>query len=89
MALVSKVSMGVRRLLLGQPFRSDKLSHTLLPKRIALPVFASDAMSSVAYAPEEIFLVLSVAGLSALVMAPWVGLAVELAAEILHLLPQH
>ena len=78
MALVSKVSMGVRRLLLGQPFRSDKLSHTLLPKRIALPVFASDAMSSVAYAPEEIFLVLSVAGLSALVMAPWVGLAVAM-----------
>ena len=70
--------MGVRRLLLGQPFRSDKLSHTLLPKRIALPVFASDAMSSVAYAPEEIFLVLSVAGLSALVMAPWIGLLVAL-----------
>jgi amino acid transporter len=67
-----------RRLLLGQPFRSDKLSHTLLPKTIALPVFASDALSSVAYAPEEIFLVLSVAGLSALVMAPWIGLAVAL-----------
>ena len=63
MALVSKVSMGVRRLLIGQPFRSDRLSRTLLPKRVALPVFASDAMSSVAYAPEEIFLVLSVAGL--------------------------
>ena len=68
--------MGVRRLLIGQPFRSDRLSHTLLPKRIALPVFASDAMSSVAYAPEEIFLVLSVAGLSAYVMAPWIGVAV-------------
>ena len=76
MALVSKVSTGVRRLLIGQPFRSDKLAHTLLPKRIALPVFASDAMSSVAYAPEEIFLVLSVAGLSAYTMAPWIGLAV-------------
>jgi amino acid transporter len=67
-----------RRLLLGQPFRSDKLSHTLLPKTIALPVFASDALSSVAYAPEEIFLVLSVAGLSAISMAPWIGLAVAL-----------
>jgi len=67
-----------RRLLLGQPFRSDKLSHTLLPKTIALPVFASDALSSVAYAPEEIFLVLSVAGLSAITMAPWIGLAVAL-----------
>ena len=76
MALVSTFSKGVRRLLIGQPFRSDKLAHTLLPKRIALPVFASDAMSSVAYAPEEIFLVLSVAGLSAYAMAPWIGVAV-------------
>ena len=76
MALVSKLSTGLRRVLIGQPFRSDKLAHTLLPKRIALPVFASDAMSSVAYAPEEIFLVLSVAGLSAYTMAPWIGLAV-------------
>ncbi len=62
--------------MLGRPFRSDRLSHTLLPKRIALPVFASDAMSSVAYAPEEIFLVLSVAGLTSYTMAPWIGLAV-------------
>jgi len=75
---VSKLSKMTRRLLLGQPFRSDKLSHTLLPKTIALPVFASDALSSVAYAPEEIFLVLSVAGLSAITMAPWIGVAVAL-----------
>ncbi|WP_163726701.1 APC family permease [Mycobacterium gallinarum] len=73
---MSKLSTVTRRLVLGRPFRSDKLSHTLLPKRIALPVFASDAMSSVAYAPEEIFLVLSVAGLAAYSMAPWIGLAV-------------
>src|SRR3954471_20833899 len=76
LALVSKLSTAARRLVLGRPFRSDRLSHTLLPKRIALPVFASDALSSVAYAPEEIFLVLSVAGLSAYSMAPWIGLAV-------------
>lgn len=75
---MSKLSTAARRLVLGQPFRSDKLSHTLLPKRIALPVFASDAMSSVAYAPEEIFLVLSVAGLSAYTMAPWIGVMVAL-----------
>ncbi len=73
---VSKVSVAIKRLLLGQPFRSDKLNHTLLPKRIALPVFASDAMSSVAYAPQEIFLVLSVAGVSALTFTPWVAVAV-------------
>ncbi|WP_343287217.1 APC family permease [Gordonia sp. SID5947] len=76
MSTVSKVSVATKRLLLGRPFRSDKLGHTLLPKRIALPVFASDAMSSVAYAPQEIFLVLSVAGLSALTFTPWVALAV-------------
>ncbi len=73
---MSKLSTVARRLVLGRPFRSDKLAHTLLPKRIALPVFASDALSSVAYAPEEIFLVLSVAGLAAYSMAPWIGLAV-------------
>ncbi|AXN43978.1 Low-affinity putrescine importer PlaP [Mycobacterium marinum] len=73
---MSKLSTAARRLLIGRPFRSDRLSHTLLPKRIALPVFASDAMSSVAYAPEEIFLMLSVAGLAAYSMAPWIALAV-------------
>lgn len=76
LALVSKLSTAARRLVLGQPFRSDRLSHTLLPKRIALPVFASDALSSVAYAPEEVFLTLSVAGLAAYSLTPWIGLAV-------------
>jgi amino acid transporter len=76
LAVVSKLSTAARRLLIGRPFRSDRLAHTLLPKRIALPVFASDALSSVAYAPEEIFLVLSVAGLAAYSLAPWIGLAV-------------
>ncbi|MFD7847769.1 APC family permease [Nocardia sp. NPDC059764] len=75
---MSKLTTAAKRMLVGRPFRSDSLGHTLLPKRIALPVFASDALSSVAYAPEEIFLVLSVAGLSAYVYAPWIGLAVAL-----------
>jgi len=65
-----------KRLLVGRPFRSDKLHETLLPKRIALPVFASDALSSVAYAPDEILLTLSIAGASAYVFSPWIGLAV-------------
>ena len=76
LALVAKLSTAARRLLIGRPFRSDRLSHTLLPKRIALPVFASDALSSVAYAPEEIFLMLSVGGLAAYSLSPWIGLAV-------------
>ncbi len=73
---MSKLSTAARRLLIGRPFRSDRLSHTLLPKRIALPVFASDALSSVAYAPEEVFLMLSVAGVAAYSLTPWIGLAV-------------
>lgn len=73
---MSRAPSAVKRLLLGRPFRSDALGHTLLSKRIALPVFASDALSSVAYAPEEIFLVLSVAGLSAYAFAPWIGILV-------------
>ncbi|UXA08849.1 APC family permease [Mycobacterium sp. SMC-2] len=73
---MSKLSTATRRLLIGRPFRSDRLSHTLLPKRIALPVFASDALSSVAYAPEEVFLMLSVAGVTAYAWTPWIGLAV-------------
>jgi amino acid transporter len=76
LALVSKLSTAARRLLVGRPFRSDRLSHTLLPKRIALPVFASDALSSVAYAPEEVFLMLSVAGVAAYSLTPWIGLVV-------------
>ncbi|MEP7089986.1 MAG: APC family permease [Nocardioidaceae bacterium] len=54
-----------KRILLGQKLRSSQLGETLLPKRIALPVFASDALSSVAYAPDEVFIMLSVAGVSA------------------------
>lgn len=76
LALVANLSTVARRLLIGRPFRSDRLSHTLLPKRIALPVFASDALSSVAYAPEEVFLMLSVAGVTAYALTPWIGLAV-------------
>ncbi|SEF34717.1 Amino acid transporter [Amycolatopsis pretoriensis] len=76
--MVSKFPTVLKRLVLGRPFRSDRLAHTLLPKRIALPIFASDALSSVAYAPEEIFLTLSVAGLSAYALAPWIGIMVAL-----------
>lgn len=68
----------VKRVIVGRPFRNDRLAHTLLPKRIALPVFASDALSSVAYAPDEILLTLALAGVSAVALSPWVGLAVAI-----------
>lgn len=65
-----------KRILIGRALRSDKLGETLLPKRIALPVFASDALSSVAYAPEEILLTLSVAGVSAIHFSWQIGIVV-------------
>jgi amino acid transporter len=66
----------IKRLLVGRPVHSERLSETLLPKRIALPVFASDALSSVAYAPDEIFLTLAYAGTAALAVSTWIGLGV-------------
>ena len=56
--------------------RSDRLGDTLVPKRLALPIFASDALSSVAYAPDEIFIMLSIAGASAYAFSWKIGLAV-------------
>ena len=65
-----------KRILLGRKLRSSQLGETLLPKRIALPVFASDALSSVAYAPDEIFIMLAVAGASTYVWSWKIGIAV-------------
>jgi amino acid transporter len=66
----------LKRLLVGRPLRSDRLGETLLSKRLALPIFASDPLSSVAYATQEILLVLTLGGLAYLYLAPWVALGV-------------
>ena len=68
----------VKRLLVGRPVHNERLGHTLLPKKIALPVFASDALSSVAYATQEILLVLAAGGLAFMAYTPWIALAVGL-----------
>ena len=70
------LSDGLKRMLVGRALRSDRLHDTFLPKRIALPVFASDALSSNAYATQEILLVLSLGGLSLYSFGPWVAVAV-------------
>jgi amino acid transporter len=66
----------VARALFGEPLRSDRLDETLLPKRLALPVFCSDPLSSVAYATEQIVLVLGLGGLALLHLTPWLAAAV-------------
>ncbi|WP_286958754.1 MULTISPECIES: APC family permease [Arsenicicoccus] len=59
---MSDLGRALKRVVVGPAMRSDKLGETLLPKKLALPIFASDALSSVAYAPDEIFLTLALAG---------------------------
>jgi amino acid transporter len=67
---------GVKRLLVGRALRSQQLHETLLPKWLALPVFASDPLSSVAYATEEIVLVLAAGGAAYLASAKWVAVVI-------------
>jgi amino acid transporter len=66
----------VKRLLLGRALASYKQEHQLLPKLLALPVFSSDALSSVAYATEEMMLVLIAAGASALAYTLPIAIAI-------------
>ncbi|MFI9554366.1 APC family permease [Nonomuraea endophytica] len=73
---MAKVTDLLKRVLVGRALRSGQLHEQLLPKRIALPVFASDALSSVAYAPQEILVILSLAGVSFYHFSPWVAIAV-------------
>jgi amino acid transporter len=68
----------LKRLFVGQPLATDQLAHERLSKRIALAVFASDALSSVAYATEAILIALFVAGEVALGLAPPVAVGITL-----------
>jgi amino acid transporter len=58
-------SARIKKVLVGRPLATEEQEHQLLPKRLALPVFASDPLSSVAYATEEAMLVLALAGAGA------------------------
>ncbi len=67
-----------KRLVLGRPVRSDRAGESLLPKHLALPIFASDPLSSVAYATQEILIFLTLAGTSFLFLTPWLAAVVVL-----------
>jgi len=54
----------LKRVLVGKPIATKHAHHERLPKVFALPVFASDALSSVAYASEEILAVLIFGGIA-------------------------
>jgi amino acid transporter len=75
---VSDLGQLPKRLVLGRPVRSDRAGESLLPKRLALPIFASDPLSSVAYATQEILIILTLAGTAFLYLAPWLAVGVVL-----------
>ena len=63
--VVSTLAQIPKRLLVGRPLHNSMLDETLLPKKLALPVFCSDPLPSNAYATEEILLMLSLGALAA------------------------
>ena len=67
-----------KRVFVGRPIRSDRAGEQLLPKRLALPIFASDPLSSVTYATQEILIILSLGGVAYLYLTPWLAGAVVL-----------
>ena len=75
----------LKRALIGRPRASGEMDQTLLSKRLALPIFASDPLSSVAYATEAALVVLVAASATAadLVLPISAGIAVLLAIVVL------
>src|SRR2546430_15296571 len=75
--------MLLKRLLVGLPLKTKQAVHERLSKRLALAVFSSNAISSVAYATEEILLVLVLAGAAAVSWSVPISLAIVLLVSIL------
>jgi len=71
-------SLDPKRLLLGKRLSTKKLEGELLPKTIALPIFSSDPLSSVAYGPQEMLMILTLGGVAMLSFAPWIAALVVL-----------
>ncbi|MEI2357425.1 amino acid permease, partial [Mesobacillus zeae] len=69
----------IKRFLIGRPLKSTELGEQKLNKTKALAVLSSDALSSVAYGPEQILIVLYTIGLAAF----WYSLPIALGVLIL------
>ena len=64
--------------LLGRKLSNKNLEGQLLPKFIALPIFSSDPLSSVAYGPQELLMILTLGGVGFLTFAPGIASVVVL-----------
>ncbi|MCX6344908.1 MAG: APC family permease, partial [Armatimonadetes bacterium] len=68
----------IRRLLFGAPLHSSRQKHERLSKFLALPVFSSDAVSSVAYGPQEVLITLAIAGTAAWNLSLPIGIMIAI-----------
>jgi amino acid transporter len=75
----------VRAFVFGKPLSSAQEIEERLPKKLALPIFSSDAISSSAYATDEILRVLVLAGLAWMTWSIWVAAAIALMLTIVAL----
>jgi amino acid transporter len=73
---VARTNDVVKRVVLGRALRSDRQSEQELPKHLALPIFASDPLSSVTYATQELLVVLTLGGLAYLYLTPYLAAGV-------------
>src|SRR5215470_1853156 len=71
--------MNVGRLLIGRPLETKDLPHQAISKKVGLAVFASDALSSTAYATEEILITLALAGTGAGILGLSIPIAIAIA----------
>ncbi len=73
---MAKVNDVLKRVFIGRALRSDRQSEQELPKYLALPIFASDPLSSVSYATQEMLVVLTLGGAAYLYLTPYLAAAV-------------
>ncbi len=70
------MAFSLRRIVIGSPVATEHAGHERLPKILALPIFASDALSSTAYASEEIMAALLLGGAALFGLTPALSLAI-------------
>lgn len=73
----------ISHLLIGKPLETNELPHQAISKPVGLAVFASDALSSTAYATQEMLIILSLAGSSAALFGLSIPLALAIAALLI------
>ncbi|MCT1366666.1 APC family permease [Rothia sp. p3-SID1597] len=76
--IVQTLPTRLRRALFGAPKETEQIRSLVLSKRSALAVFGADGFSAIAYAPDEIIMVLALAGTAGFALSPWVGLGVAI-----------